>query len=142
LILGIYAFHNNITDIDAIRASLLSPAYLLETFGITLAVGIILGIAVRYGYRKRFVRGSPWEASMAVASKEGRWVFVYTEDGREYKGNLYRSASRDYPSEMSIRDPKIILRDDQFKVKREIPFGKEILFREKDIRRVVFDEET
>ncbi len=64
------------------------------------------------------------------------------EDGREYKGTLYRYAGRDHPSEISVRDPKMILRDDQFKVKREISFGREILFREKDIRRVVFDEET
>jgi len=141
LILTIYAFHTNITDIDVIRTNILSPTYLVEILAIALSLGVGFGLIVRYAFRRRIVRGSPWEASMTVASKEGCWVIVYTEDGREYKGTLHRSGGGDYPSEISIRDPKQILRDDQFKIKREIPVGLEILFREKDIRRVVFFEE-
>jgi len=68
------------------------------------------------------------------------YVLVYTQNGLEYKGELHYANGKETSKEMTIRKPKLILRDKKWKVLREIKMGKEILFTEKDIQRVVFFE--
>lgn len=142
-VLAIFGALFQVTDIEVLKANLLSPVYLAGILGTSAVLGTGIGLTVRHFSKRRHrSHGSPWTNSMLIGSEKGCWVFVYTEDGKEYGGSLHRSGLDDNPSEISIREPIMILRDSDFKVKREIPLGKEILFREKDIRRVVFDQET
>lgn len=144
LIFVIFGWHTGITDVDAIRDNLLSPTYLAEILTIGLALGVVPGLIARLTFRKGFIRGDPWEASMKLAGKEGCWVIIYTDDGREYMGYLHYSGTSgdEFPREISIRNPTVILRDCEWKIKKEIECGKEVLFSEDDVRRIVFYEEV
>lgn len=72
-------------------------------------------------------------------STNNRWVIVYTENGLEYKGRIHIYGTEgDYRRELVIEEPKLIQRNGDGKVKCEIKIGKEILFSQKDIRRVAF----
>jgi len=124
------------------RDSLLIPRNLGEILALGVAFGAIPGLIVRFVWRRNFVRGDCWEASMKAASKRGAWIIVYTQDGREYKGILHYSGGGDSPREISIRQPKLILRNSKWKLLKEVKMGEEIFFQEKDIRRIVFFEEV
>lgn len=144
LIYAIFSWHTGINNIDTIRDVLLRPENLSEILLLSIIFGVAPGLIGRIvrTRRGRFVRGDPWEASMRVASKKGCWVIIYTKDGNEYKGILHYSGGKGEPREMSIRKPKLILRDDDWKVKREIKMGKEIFFKEADLQRIVFFKEV
>jgi hypothetical protein len=107
-----------------------------------LTFGAVTGLIARFTFRRHFVRGDCWEASMKLASKKGSWVIICTKDGYEYKGILHYSGGGDSPREISIRRPKLILRDNKSKVSKEVKMGKEVLFQEKDIQRIVFFKEV
>ena len=141
-IYAIFSWLTGISDIDSIRDSILLPENLATILALGLAFGAIPGIVVRLVFRKHFVRGDCWEASMKQASKKGCWVIVYTNDGREYKGILHYSGGGESPREISIRRPKIVLRDDEWKVSKEVKMGKEIFFQERDVQRIVFFREV
>lgn len=141
-IYAIFSWLTGISNIDSIRDNILLPENLVKILSLGLAFGIIPGIIVRLAFRRHFVRGDCWEASMKQASKKGCWVIVYTNDEREYKGHLHYSGGGDSPREISIRSPKLILRDNKFKVLKEVKVGKEIFFQEKDVQRIVFFKEV
>jgi len=141
-IYAIFSWLTGISNIDSIRDNILLPENLVKILSLGLAFGIIPGMIVRLTFRRHFVRGDCWEASMKQASKKGCWVIVYTNDGREYKGYLHYSGGGDSPREISIRSPKLILRDNKFKVLKEVEMGKEIFFQEKDLQRIMFFKEV
>jgi hypothetical protein len=142
LIYAIFGLHTGINNIDSMRDNLLIPQNLAEILALGVAFGAVPGLFARFTFRRHFVAGDCWEASMNQASKKGSWVIVHTQDKREYKGYLNYSGGRDSPREISIREPKLILRDDDWNVSKEIKMGKEIFFLEKDIQRIVFFEEV
>jgi uncharacterized 2Fe-2S/4Fe-4S cluster protein (DUF4445 family) len=89
------------------------------------------------GVRK--VPGTCWDVAFKEISKRGGYVIVYTHDGSEYKGELHYVGSGVLSSrELVIRNPKLIVRDKDLRVSDEIEIGKEILFTEKDVQRIVF----
>lgn len=141
-IYAIFSWHTGINDIDSIRDNILIPENLAEILALGLTFGAVPGLIVRLTFRRHFVRGDCWEASLKLASKKGSWVIVCTKDGHEYKGILHYSGGGDSPREISIRRPKLILRDKKLKVSKEVKMGKEILFQEKDVQRIVFFKEV
>jgi len=107
--------------------------------GISLSLGLFFGGIVRILIRKNVYHEDCWELTMNNASNPPTWLMVCTNDGEEYIGTLnYNSGSVD-PRELTIRNPtKVIRRNDDIEEKE---WGKEILFLEKDIKRVVFFRE-
>lgn len=138
LIYSILGWHVGITNFAEIRDSMLLPENLLKILGLSLLLGIGPGLAVKIAFRRRHVRGDCWEASMKAARKEGSWVIVHTSDGCEYKGILHYTGGPEFPKEMSIRKPKLIIRDSEGYLAEEVEIGEEILFTAKDIARIVF----
>lgn len=65
------------------------------------------------------------------------WLLVYTTDGKEYKGWYSRVSLEGEPRELVISDPRLIIRKDGL-FDSEVLLGKEMLFLEKDIRRLAF----
>jgi len=85
--------------------------------------------------------GDVWNVAFARASSvPGTYVIVYTENGLEYKGILHLSGAEENAKELTIKYPKLILRDKDWAVVSEIEMGKEIMFTKGDIRRVLFFE--
>jgi len=140
LIYMIFGAATGISDFDSIRNAILLPSTLFMVLSLSLILGLLPGGIVRYALRKQTVRGDCWDVCMNRAdSTNNRWVIVYTENGLEYKGRLHVYGTEgEYRRELVIEEPKLIQRTSDGKVKYEIETGKEILFLQKDIRRIVF----
>lgn len=136
LIIGIYNWKTNTADITKLTSDMFNYTNLFLLIGISLSLGLFFGGVVRISIQKNVYHEDCWELTMKNASKAPTWLTVYTNDGEEYMGTLnYNSGSVD-PRELTIRNPtKIIRRNDDVQEKE---WGKEILFLEKDIKRVVF----
>lgn len=138
----IFSYITRISDIDKIRDIIFEPKYLIFILSLGAVIGLVPGTFIWFRFRRNMVTGDCWEVSMKIASKEGSWIIVYTDDGREYKGTLHYSGSADEPREISIRQPKMIIRNDKGDVVKELKIGKEIFFSEDDIKRIVFFKEV
>ena len=141
LIYTIFAHYTGVSNIDEIRDTIFVPRHLISTLSMGVLFGGIPGIINRK-LRENIRTDDCWEISMVEAGKTGSWVMVYTDDGHEYLGTLHYSGIGEEPREITIRRPTRIIRDDDGKVKREFDVGKEILFREDDVKRVVFFREV
>jgi hypothetical protein len=142
LIYGGFGWHTGISNLDDIRDSILLPGNLVNILMLSLLLGVVPGLVLRIAFRRNVVRGDSWEAAMREASKTGSWVTVYTSDGYEYMGTLHYSGMKDFSKEVSIRNPILVYRDSKGNLEEEVEFGKEILFSEKDILRMVFFDEV
>ena len=65
---------------------------------------------------------------------------VYTDNNLEYKGmmNYAGLCTEGEQREVILSNPKLILRDKDWNVLDEVEMGKEVLFTEKDVRRILF----
>lgn len=138
LIYSVFSLFTGITNLDSLRDKFLFSENLAFLFGLSLIFGTIPGLIVKKGFRRNVVMGSCWTLSLKNASKRISWVLVYTQDECEYKGQLHYSGGEETPHGITIRKPRLILRDDNWKVTKEIKMGEEILFGETDIKRIVF----
>jgi len=130
-----------ITNIDEYSTKIFDAGFLLFIIGIGSAIGGIPGLVMWY-LRKNVLTGECWEIAMRTASINGSWVIVYTTDGIEYLGALHYSGMGDDPREISIRDPTMIIRNENGEVENEFNVGKEVFFTESDIKRVAFYQEV
>lgn len=139
LIYTIFGVFTGIIGIESLRDNMFSPYNLAIILILSIAVGAIPGGIIKYVFRRHLSPGDSWDLCMGKASEKGAWVIVYTKNGLEYKGQLHWSGKGQVtPREITIRKPKLILRDDTWKVLKEIKMGKEIFFTEEDIQRIVF----
>ena len=141
IIYVIHGYFTGITDVNLIKENLLLPTTLLSVLGLSVVFGIVPGMIVRFAFRGNIVRGDPWHAVIKKAT-EGAWVNIFTVGGQEYSGYLNYIGGKDCSKEISIREPLFVKRDAKGKISGEIKMGKEILFTEKDIGRIVFDIEV
>lgn len=130
-----------VTDVNLIKENILSPPTLLTILSLSVLLGLIPGLTVKYAFKRYVVRGDPWYAAMQKA-KEGAWVNVFTVGGQEYSGYLNYIGGKECSKEISIREPLLVKRDAQGEISGQVEMGKEILFTEKDIARIVFDIEV
>lgn len=142
LIYSIMGWHTGNYNFDAIRDSILLPENLFKILGLSLLLGVVPGLLVRGVLRRTYVRGDCWEASMNAASEEGSWVIIHTSDGNEYKGILHYTSTSGFQKELSIRNPKCIIRNSEGYLAEEVDIGKEIFFTERNIARIVFFKEV
>jgi hypothetical protein len=142
LIYYLFSLVTGIKDIDSLRDKIFFSENLVILFGLSLIFGIVPGLVVKLGFRRNVFMGSCWTLSLEKASKRVSYILIYTQDGLEYKGQLHYSGGVETLHEITMREPKLILRDKNWKVLREIKMGEEILFGEKDIKRIVFFEKV
>jgi len=64
-------------------------------------------------------------------------VSIITHDGKEYSGRLETTSTEDFPREITIKIPKLIIRDDTGNLQSKKEMGIQMLFTEKDIRRII-----
>jgi hypothetical protein len=141
IIYVVHGYFTGITDVNLIKEKMILPINLLSILGLSMVFGIVPGLIVKFAFKSNVVRGDPWLATMKKAA-EGAWVNIFTVGGQEYSGYLNYIGGTDCPKEISIREPLLIKRDSKGKISDEIEMGKEILFTEKDIARIVFDIEV
>lgn len=139
--LGIYALFGFITglfNLELIEANILNPLNLVIIFGLAIIFGFSAGLIVRFSYRRGYYSGDCWEKCMKAAASAGSYVLVYTSDNKEYKGELLFGSISEAQKEIVIKNPKLITREPNLEVKSELELGKNILFIESDIRRIVY----
>jgi len=143
VIIMFFGLITGINSIDTIRDRVFLPEHLMQIILLAILLGAIPGLIIKFTIRKGIYPGDCWELVMEKIGKRGGYVIVYTGDGLEYKGILHYYTGRgEGKKELTIRKPKLILRGKNWNVIEEIEVGKEILFTEKDVKRVVFFREV
>lgn len=138
VIYGIFAYATGITDFETLRDTILRPDILATLVVDTLLVGAVLGLfwhlAVYKGNRP--IIGDPWDVFFDSMREEGRDLVVFTEKGQEFRGWVGYSGTEDDRLELTLVSPKLVIRDDDWNIKQEIPYGDRMLFMQDDIRRI------
>ena len=136
--LMIYSFYGSataISSIDALAGSIFQPAYFV-TLVLAVVISSLLGLFVKVGFRKTVEAGDVWDAFCGRHIGVGDWVTVYTKDGLEYKGRLSSYGFGESKKEITMSNPKLILRDKTGKATRETFCGQEMMFTEGDVLRI------
>jgi len=139
--LGIYAIFGYFTgmlNLNSVRDNILNPFNIASVFGLAIAFGGGFGLLARLMFRQRYVAGDCWETCMKAAASMGSYVLVYTSNNEEYKGELLFGSVSEAQKEIVLRNPKLISRDSDLRIKSELEMGRTILFNERDILRIVF----
>ena len=132
---------SNSIQIETVEQDLLRNTNLLELVIITIILGTLPSYIISKTIRKDVLSDDCWELSFKNASKNGSWIIVYTNDGEEYLGKLHYNSGSTQPRELTIREPSKIIRNKEGEYET-MEWGEEILFQEKDIKRVVFISEV
>ena len=133
-----YSLITGVTTIDAIRTNILLPTHLGLIVTLALLIGGILGGLIKFCFRRNVVLGSCWDIMASKMASKGGWAIVYTDSGQEYLGKVHYFGIGEEPKEITLRDPLLILRDGSWNVLDKIPMGKEVLFRDEDVKRILF----
>jgi len=130
----------NVRDFNSIKDMILIPDKTLMLLGFMIILGIGPGLLLRYWLkRKNIYLGDAWSNALSEESnkEEELWLLIYTNNGCEYKGMLGFYDVEEDPKSLTITQPYMIIRDKNFNVKEEFEIGNEIIFKEKDILRVI-----
>ena len=139
MIYVVFGFITGVTNIDEIRDNIFIPQNLFLILAFAVVPGIGIGYLARVLFRRGISEGDCWEKCFAATRKCGSHALIYTTDGKEYKGVVcIAGIGEDSPKEVVLNNPKLILRDKNFRILSEIINGKVMLFKESDVRRVVF----
>jgi hypothetical protein len=131
----------NQQSIDEFKKILLMPINLIYIIGFTFLIGIIPGYIIRkLKERKHEIFFDVWEAVLnrSIETNERTWVLIYTQDNKEYKGYIHMYENKNENKDITLKNPLMIIRDDDFYIKNEVEMGDEIFFKESDISRIVF----
>ena len=141
IIIGLYSYGKTTVELETMSKEIFVTQNMLKIVGISLLGAVLPGYAIRKILRDDIISDDVWELSFKNASKKVSWIIVYTNDGEEYMGTLHHNSGSDDPREVTIRNPTKIVRLETGEI-NEITWGKEILFPEKDIKRIVFNSEV
>ena len=136
-----FSLTTGLNTIDSIRDSVLIPANFVILIGYNVLVGIALGYSLKRWRGGAIVSGEVWDHAMREVIKiGGAYAMVYTDNNLEYKGmmNYAGLCTEGEQREVILSNPKLILRDKDWNVLDEVEMGKEVLFTEKDVRRILF----
>lgn len=146
IIFIIFSFLTGIDSIQEFENLILNYETILLLFFISIILGGIVGYLV-----KKIVHGEfnvlpeqVWSITLKRLNKnEGKFVTIFTSANSEFSGRIrIYSAREDSPKEILIEDPIQIIRNEKMEVISEIEWGKEILFTEGDINRIILYEST
>ena len=102
----------------------------------SISWGFLPALLSRLLLRREYVTGECWDVFSERLGKNA-YVIVYTEDGFEYRGWIHYMGTSEGKSEIILGEPILIVRKNNWKVLDEIDMGKELLFTEKDIKRII-----
>lgn len=131
----------NQQSIDEFKKIILMPTTIIGIIGFTFLIGIVPGYIIRkLKKRKNEIFFDVWEAALnrSIETNERTWVLIYTQDNKEYKGYIHMYGNKNENKDITLKNPLMILRDDDFYIKNEVEMGDEIYFKESDIARIVF----
>ena len=145
IIFIIFSFLEGIS-IQDMENLILNYDTILKLYLISIILGIIVGYVIKiaiYGDYNVFP-GEVWSIILKKLNKDkGKFVTIFSSDNSEFSGTIrFYSTREDSPREILIDNPVQIIRNDKMEMIDEIEWGKEILFTESDIRRIVFYEST
>lgn len=136
----------NIKTFDDIEILIFDNQRILLLYLISILIGCILGIITKKITHGDYeaIPGQVWSIALKRLNKdEGKFLTIFTTDNLEFSGKVRIYSTReDSPREILIGEPIQIIRNEKMEAIDEIKWGKEILFTESDIRRIVLYEST
>ncbi len=144
ILFSIFSSYYKITSFDGIEKLIFDYEKLSFLYLGSIILGLVLGLISLYvshrGYQP--VAGEVWSIALKRLNKdEGKFITIFTSDSLEFSGKV-RLYHEDAPREILIEDPIQIIRNKEMEAIDELEWGKEILFTEDDIKRIVFYEST
>ena len=142
----IFSFLKDIDSIQEVENLVLNYETILPLYSISIILGLIGGFSFKY-----FVHGDlkvlpeqVWSITLKRLNQDkGEFITIFTSDNSEFSGSIRIYSTReDSPKEILIEDPIQIIRNENMEVISEIEWGKEILFTEGDIKRIILYEST
>jgi hypothetical protein len=124
----------NLRTFNEIRTNVGYPEFVFSLLVFAVIFGVIPGLIMRKAKRGKYTFDGPWETFGQKFL--GEYVVVFTTDDRKFRGWITRVSQGEKKKEISLADPELI------KINRDnssvtYPMGKELLFNESDIRRVL-----
>ena len=132
------SFVTGLTIFELVSTNVYNPRYLMIMLALSVSIGLIGGNVGRAIFRPGNLPGNCFEYALGQVSERGSYVMIYTTDGREFKGMLRYYDSGGRGNQVIIENPKIVIRDESWKKKYEIPLGYRLLFLNESIREIVF----
>jgi hypothetical protein len=132
---SLYGLLLGFSSIDAFTSSIFQPLY-LATLIVAIGLSAAVGFIVKITFRRTVQSGEVWDVFCDDHVAAADWVTVYTKDGLEYKGRLLNYGFGESKKEITVLNPKLILRDKSGKAVRETPCGVEMIFTEGDVLRM------
>lgn len=142
----IFSFLMGIKSLEQIEKLIFDYQKVISLYLIAIIVGSVFGFITKWivhgDYEAR--SGQVWSIALKKLNKEeGRFITILTTDNLEFSGKIRIYSTReDSPREILIEEPIQIIRNEKMVAIDEIEWGKEIIFTEGDIRRIVFYEST
>ena len=137
-IYAIFAYITGLFSLDLIQANILNPLNIALTFILATVFGVGSGLIARKLFRKGITSGECWEECIKNAAEKGSYVLVYTQSNEEYMGELLLGGMFEATKEIVIKNPMLIIRNNDFTVKDTLELGTTMYFCESDIRRIAF----
>ena len=142
----IFSFLKDIDSIQEVENLVLNYETILPLYSISIILGLIGGFLFKYFVHGEFkvLPEQVWSITLKRLNKDkGEFITIFTSDNSEFSGSIRIYSTReDSPKEILIEDPIQIIRNENMEVISEIEWGKEILFTEGDIKRIILYEST
>lgn len=146
IIFAVFSYIVNIRSLTEIEDLIFDSKKIILLYFLATVFGIIPGKILKKVIHEdyRVLPGEVWSITlMRLNREEGKFVTVFTTDNLEFSGRVRIYSTReDSPREILIEDPIQIIRNEKMEEISTTEWGKEILFTESDIRRIVFYETT
>jgi hypothetical protein len=136
-----FSLTTGLNNIDAIRDQIFIPGTLGILMVYTLLVAGGIGAVLKRFVRQGFELGDPWErVASSLEKHHGGYALVIGKDS-EYIGRVHIMGVEENHREILLKDPIWIIRNAKHDVEHQVSMGKELLFTESDIQRIVLFEE-
>lgn len=142
----IFSYLIELKSFDDIEKLIFDYKKIIFLYFIAIILGVIFGFITKLIINGGFkvLSEQVWPIALKRLNKdESKFVTIFTNDNLEFSGKIRIYSTReDSPREILIEEPIQIIRNEKMEAINEIQWGKEILFTEGDIRRIVFYEGT
>lgn len=142
----IFSFLIGIKSFEEIEKLIFDYQKVIFLYLIAIIVGCVFGFITKSILHGDYeaLSGQVWSIALKrLNAEEGKFITIFTTDNLEFSGKIRIYSTReDSPREILIEDTIQIIRNKKMEAIEEVEWGKEILFTEGDIRRIIFYEST
>jgi hypothetical protein len=134
-----FSYLTSLDSIDQIRDAVLMPQNIILLLSLSVAIGLLPGLAVKKLFRPGYHPGTVWDSIVRnIKPKEPTFVLVHTALGQEIMGLLDSVGAGDTPKDLRLLQPELIIRNKNHEATRKLRLGKQMFVSEKDVQSIAF----